>query len=100
MIGARKEDAVTSVNRRRFVQLGGMAATALGAARGNAFASGQTAAERHADTEDRRVRLTGDGVSLNPAQYASLLARLSSEKAIAPDSFSLGGVVEELETEM
>ena len=88
------------MNRRRFVQLGGMAATGLGAAPSNAFAFGQAGNQRQADTEDRRVRLTGDGVGLNPAQYASLLARLSSEKALAQDSFSLGGVVEELETEM
>ncbi len=88
------------VNRRRFVQLGGMTATGFGAAGSNAFAFSQPGNQRQADTEDRRVRLTGDGVGLNPAQYASLLARLSSEKSLAPDSFSLGGVVEELETEM
>jgi threonine aldolase len=43
--------------------------------------------------------LSGDGVGLSPAQYAGLLARLIDEKGIAPDSYSLGGVVEELEAE-
>lgn len=88
------------VNRRRFVQLGGLAATGLAVARGNpAFARGQTGAAPRPDANDRQVRLTGDGLGLSPVQYASLLARLSAEKPIAADSYSLGGIVEELETE-
>jgi threonine aldolase len=41
--------------------------------------------------------LSGDGLALTPAQYAQLMARLIDEKGVAPDSYSLGGVVEELE---
>jgi threonine aldolase len=93
---------MSTMHRRRFVHLGGLAAAAaLGAAANTPVAVAQTATTGGStDADDRRVRLTGDGVGLNPAQYASLLARLSAEKPIAPDSFSLGGVVEELETEM
>jgi threonine aldolase len=85
---------MTTVNRRRFVQLGGLAATALGLG-----ANATSAAQSPSLSDDRRVRLTGDGLGLTPAQYASLLARLLNEKPIVQDSYSLGGVVEELETE-
>ena len=83
-----------TVNRRRFVQLGGLATTALGLGSGPLVAG-----QSPSPSDDRRVRLTGDGLGLSPAQYATLLARLSSEKPIVQDSYSLGGVVEELETE-
>ena len=46
---------------------------------------------------DRTVKLTGDGVALSPAEYARLVVRLVDEKNIAPDSYSIGGIVEELE---
>jgi threonine aldolase len=85
-------------DRRRFMQLGG-AVAGLGVARGQsalAFAQANPTASRDAD---RQVRLSGDGVGLTPAQCASLLARLSAESPIAPDSYSLGGIVEQLETE-
>jgi threonine aldolase len=82
------------VNRRRFLQLGGLSAgaafpgVALGAARGSA-----------AGDEDRRVRLSGDGLGLTPLEYSALLHRLIEEKGIVPDSYSLGGIVEQLEAE-
>jgi threonine aldolase len=50
-----------------------------------------------ASADDRRVRLSGDGLGLSPVEYAALLHRLLDEKGIVPDSYSLGGVVEELE---
>ena len=49
--------------------------------------------------EDRVVRLSGDGLGLNPAQYARLLSKLADESPVAPDSYSLGGVVEQLEAD-
>jgi threonine aldolase len=51
------------------------------------------------ESEDRVVRLSGDGLGLTPPRYARLLTRLLDEKSITPDSYSLGGVVEELESE-
>jgi threonine aldolase len=41
--------------------------------------------------------LTGDGLGLSPGQYAEHLAELAGK--ISSDSYSLGGVVEELEVE-
>jgi threonine aldolase len=79
-----------SMNRRRFLATAGLPALAYGAVRAEA-------AGVAADTADRTIRLSGDGVGLTPAQYAALLARLLDEKAMTPDSYSLGGVVEELE---
>jgi len=80
-----------SMNRRRFLATAGLPALAYGAVR-------TEAGSLPADAADRTIRLSGDGVGLTPAQYAALLARLLDEKAMTPDSYSLGGVVEELET--
>jgi threonine aldolase len=84
---------MSTVNRRRFLQVGGFGASAF------AMRPAPLMAQTAPDDEDRTVRLTGDGVSLTPAQYSRLLARLCAEHSIAPDSYSLGGIVEELETE-
>ena len=81
-----------SVNRRRFLAAAGLPALAFGSARTEA--SGAAAA-----ADDRTIRLSGDGLGLSPAQYAALLTRLLDEKTMTPDSYSLGGIVEELETQ-
>jgi len=81
-------------SRRELLQLGSLSAglavpgVALGAAPASA-----------AGEEDRRVRLSGDGIGHTPLEYAALLHRLIDEKGIVPDSYSLGGVVEQLEDE-
>jgi threonine aldolase len=85
---------MSTINRRRFLQLGSFSAglalpdVTLGAARASV-----------ADADDRRVRLSGDGLGLSPLEYSTLLHRLIDEKGIVPDSYSLGGVVEQLEDE-
>ena len=83
---------MTTVNRRRFMQLGGLGTSGL------VVSPVRIRAQKGPDAADRVVRLSGDGLGLNPAQYSRLLARLADEQPIAPDSYSLGGVVEELET--
>jgi threonine aldolase len=89
----------TTLNRRRFLQLGGLSGLTVGAP-GLSFAGGRVHADEAPSTaDDRTVRLSGDGVGLNPAQYAGLLSRLLDEKAMTPDSYSLGGIVEELEAQ-
>jgi hypothetical protein len=45
------------------------------------------------------VDVTGDGISLEPAAYADLLARLSASGGIAADEYSRGGAVESLESQ-
>ncbi len=90
---------MTTLNRRRFIQLGGAATTGLGlpvTAFGRAQAAFSWGA---ADADERLVRLSGDGLGLNPTQYSRLLLRLSEENGIAPDLYSLGGIVEQLEAE-
>lgn len=79
------------MNRRDFFGAAGLPALACGAL-------GATAGAAPADPAvDRTVRLSGDGVGLTPVQYAALLARLLEQKSMTPDSYSLGGIVEELE---
>ena len=85
---------MTALNRRRFLQLGSLSAGLTAAVPGLAFGATHDTA---AGADDRRVRLSGDGLGLSPVEYAALLHRLLDEKGIAPDSYSLGGVVEELE---
>lgn len=46
---------------------------------------------------DDRVFAYGDGVTLSPAEYARLLAELTSKGTVERDSYSRGGVVEALE---
>src|SRR5262245_17531817 len=87
---------MTTLNRRCFLQLAGATAGAglavpqltLGAQRERPSVIGR---------DDEVVRLSGDGLGLTPAQYSRLLVRLADEAGISPDSYSLGGVVEQLE---
>jgi threonine aldolase len=82
----------TTFNRRRFLATAGVPALAFGAL-------GTDAAAAPADpAADRTIRLSGDGIGHTPRQYAALLTRLLDEKNMTPDSYSLGGIVEELET--
>lgn len=87
-----------TIDRRRFLQLGSLGAgltTGL-----PALAFGATPIDTAAAAEpidDRTVRLSGDGLGLNTTQYAALLNRLAEEHVIAADSYTLGGVVEQLE---
>src|SRR5262245_1192779 len=87
---------MTPVGRRRFLQMGA-SATGFGLATPTAFAGPPTAAAAAPEAEDRAIRLSGDGIGLTPSQYGRLLSRLCDERGIAPDSYSIGGVVEELE---
>jgi threonine aldolase len=49
---------------------------------------------------EKRVYATGDGIPHTPAEYAQLLATLTAKGDVKPDSYSLGGAVEQLETRM
>lgn len=89
---------MSTLNRRRFLQLGsvstglglGIPALALGSGRFER-------SEAPEEADDQVVRLSGDGLGLTPGQYSRLLVRLLDEKGLTPDSYSLGGIVEELE---
>src|SRR4051794_24510628 len=81
------------VDRRQFFRLGGFASGIAAGLPGFAFG------EAIDDRVDRTVRLSGDGVGLTPTQYAGLLNRLVEATAFAPDSYSLGGIVDQLEEE-
>src|SRR5947209_382041 len=49
---------------------------------------------------DQGVHFTSDAVHLSPRDYAQLLARLTEEKPIVPDTYSREGIVAELEQRM
>jgi threonine aldolase len=95
-----EENAMTTLNRRRFIRLGGLGAAGIGLGL-PAGVSGRPrpdSAQAAADPGDRLIRMGGDGLGLSPAQYSRLLSRLAEEKGIVPDAYSQGGAVEELET--
>ena len=90
---------MATTNRRRFLWLGSTAtgfglalpSLAYGQLHGAASATG-------GDPADRTVRLSGDGLGLTTSQYSRLLARLADERGVAPDNYSMEGVVDALET--
>ena len=88
---------MTTIPRRRCLQLGSLGAGLGAVAPARAFGESGAAIAAAAEADDRLVRLSGDGLGLTPPQYARLLSRLLDEKAMTPDSYSLGGVVEALE---
>ena len=90
---------MTTLDRRRFLRAGGLATTGLALA-DPLQALGRDAVRSGviAEAEDTIVRLGGDGLGLSPAQYARLLTRLADQNGINPDSYTIGGVAEELET--
>lgn len=89
---------MTTLNRRRFIELGGVAG-ALGAVspRFSFGAAQRVRVDADQDPDDRVIRLNGDGLGLTTKQYSRLLAHLAEEKGIVPDSYILEGVVDELE---
>ncbi len=81
---------MTTIDRRHFLQVGS-AAAALGFTVDDA----PTTAVQAPDA--RTIRMSGDGLGLTPPESVELLSRLSADGGIARDSYSNGGVVEELE---
>lgn len=85
-------------NRRRFLQTGG-AAAGLGLGLPTTAWSQAHNAAATSDPADGVVRLSGDGLGLTTTQYAHLLSRLADERGIAADSYSMAGVVDQLEAD-
>lgn len=87
-----------SVGRRRFLQTGALGLGASAFAPGPAAGRGAAVpAAAGAEPAAGRVRMTGDGLGLTPAEQARLLGRLADEGRIDRDSYSNGGVVARLE---
>lgn len=89
---------MTKLNRRRFIELGGVAGALGAVSPGFAFGDAQRVrGDEVSDPDDRVIRLSGDGLGLTTTQYSRLLAHLAEQKGIVPDSYILDGVVDELE---
>ena len=84
---------MSTMHRRRFLELGGLAAVA--GAVGPAVASHGNA--ESVWTAPLTVRFDNDGLGLTPQEYSSLLNEVAADKSITPDYYSLGGAVAELE---
>ena len=84
------------LDRRRFLELGALGGGLSLGAPVPALAGFQGPPPVVTAGEDEAVRLSGDGLGLTAPQYARLLGQLA-DSGIARDSYSIGGVVEELE---
>ena len=86
---------MNTIPRRRFLQAGsvGLGAGILGPA---AAAAG-SGSLLSAGSDSTRVRMTGDGLGLTPAEQGRVLAQLAEEGRIERDSYSNGGTVQVLE---
>lgn len=86
---------MNNIPRRRFLQAGSVG---LGAGfLAPVAAAGRSGYTPSPATDSTRVRMTGDGLGLTPAEQGRLLARMAEEGRIKRDSYSNGGVVEVLE---
>jgi len=84
---------MTRLTRRGFV-----GSVGLTAGLGSLMARPSFAAPDEA-IEDRTVHLSGDGLGLSPAVYASLLQRLTASRNVGEDTYLLGGEIEAFEQE-
>ena len=82
---------MTTIDRRHFLGLTPLAAAGLAHP---SFAGAQSSVPTAPESAD--VRMTGDGLSLAPAETATLWTRLA-DAGIARDAYSNGGAVERLE---
>lgn len=85
---------MSEVTRREFVELGGLAGSAVAAGGIRPLAGAN-------DPPVRRAALdfTGDGIPLSPADHVALLARLTQAPGFEADEYSRGGIVAALEAQ-
>ena len=91
---------MNQITRRSFVGTGAAASLASAVGFKGAFASTPLRSDRQPVRSERAVKLSGDGQWLSPAEYSGVLADIVERKGIAPDYYSRGGVVRELEERM
>ena len=89
---------MSTINRRRFLETGALGLGAATIGSGGALAQGSTGSVPLVSTSNR-IRMTGDGLGLTPADQGQLLSRLAEEGLISQDSYSNGGTVEALEAQ-
>lgn len=87
---------MSAINRRRFLETSALGLGAASLRPGAAFAQGSAEVVSFAPASTR-VRMTGDGLGLTPADQGQLLTRLADDGLISTDSYSNGGTVEALE---
>jgi threonine aldolase len=87
------------LTRRHFVETLGITAGLGGLATGTPADAALGTGAPETGGDDRRVLMSGDGLALSPAAYASLLQRLTSERAVTEDAYLLGGEIEAFERE-
>lgn len=93
--------AQTPISRRSFMHSGAVLPLALALdPSGEMSLEGGPDQSREVGELQRVVKLSGDGQSMTPLEYADLLHSIVSQREIEADYYSNGGVVEELEMRM
>lgn len=82
------------MDRRRFLAAGSLAATAPLLAGAGATATAMAGPGR---SLFQRIDFTGDGLGLDPLEYATRLQEMAADDAFLADNYSLGGAVARLE---
>ena len=88
------------ISRRSFVGTGAAASLVSAAGISAMPTSGPDRAQQHDERQKHTVKFSGDGQSLSPLEYSQVLAAILEREGIAPDYYSRGGVVTELEERM
>ena len=89
------------ISRRSFMQAGAALPLALTMdSPGGMTMPGTPDPKQEVENLQRIVKLSGDGPSMTPREYAHFLSQILSEGEIEADYYSNGGVVEELENRM
>jgi threonine aldolase len=93
---------MNQISRRAFVSTGAAAslASAAGISAMPVVAPSEHSSRQRPEFTQTTVKLTGDGPSLTPLEYSQVLASIIDETGVAPDYYSRGGVVRELEERM
>lgn len=81
------------MDRRHFIATSGLVATS--SLLSSPSASGGISIND--GTLSKRVNFVADGLDLTPAEYVALLQETTARASIAPDNYSLGGCIAELE---
>ena len=86
---------MSAFDRRKFLQTAGLSSIPLLIPGTNAF--GHTSGYTHPVDGTPDVKLFGDGEMFDVTTYIEELKKINTAKAIEPDRYAAGGVVEALE---
>jgi len=87
-------------NRRDFLKTGGaLALSGIVSRSGVASAATSNGPSGSSNPDEKMVRFMGDGLSLTPLEYTTLLTQLAESGGFESDVYASGGIIEKIEKE-